>query len=106
MAENVTVELRNYDETPAVFFTKGFGDFFLIEGASDTLALREQIYKQSRLTSLPLWVLAVMVISRRWSVTFSAMTLPKQPFNYGATAVTRAMTLTVDGVTHEPLSTA
>lgn len=96
--ENVTVEFKNYDETPASYITEGHGDFFLVSGASDTLSLEIDLQAITVDFSGP------MGASRNGHIaTAVGGVLPYDPAsnstNYGATAVTRAMTLTVDGVT-------
>jgi hypothetical protein len=98
VAENVTVELRSYDETPAIFFTEGFGDYFLVEGASDTLAI------EADLQAITIDFSAPMGAGRNGHIATLVSDLltydvASNNTNYGATALTRAVTLTVDGVT-------
>jgi hypothetical protein len=98
VSENVTVEIRNYDETPAFFFSEGFGDYFLIQGSSDTLAMEIDLQATTVDFSAP------MGAGRNGNITtVVGGVLPydaaSNNTNYGATALTRAMTLTVDGVT-------
>lgn len=98
VAENVTVEITNYDETPAVFFTEGFGDFFIVPSSSDTLEL------EADLQAITVDFSGPMGASRNGHIsTLVGGVLPydvaSNGTNYGNTATTRAMTLTVDGVT-------